>query len=333
MRELTLILTDLYLDRDACGDQAAWPRLAALEAALARGDLAPSPDWRDWVWRRIGLPRSPRMPIAAIARSVRSPPVDSERDGQWWLAQAVHLEAGVDRVYLHAESPTLSAEEWRELERGFNQVFSAARLRLVDGHGAQAYVLSASEIDADTIDPARVRGADILPALPLGAAGAVLKRLMTEIQMWLHAHPVNIARQERGAVPANGLWIWGGGKWPPQLSTAALPELRSDDGFLRGLWQIANARGEPVPPSFEALDRANAEAMIVALPGPTAASEMAAQGLSSLERDWFQPALASLRRGRIQCLQMHVNDRLLSLTRRASWRWWRRARPWYARLT
>ncbi|HJS21411.1 MAG TPA: hypothetical protein VJ764_02045 [Steroidobacteraceae bacterium] len=332
MREFTLILTDLYFDRHPSGEPPDWPRLRALEALLARGTVVASREWRAWVCQRIELPTPPRIPIAAITRSACPPPVHATPARHWWLAQGVHLEAGVDRVYLATEAPTLSGGEWRELERGFNAHFSTAGFRLVDGLDTQAYLVSGADLDADTTDPARVRGVDILQALPRGADGAALKRLMTEIQMWLHDHPVNIARAERGAVAVNGLWLWGGGQWPLEPPATTLPVLFSDDGFLRGLWQMGGAEVAPVPQSFEAIDLTQADATIVALASASAAPESAAQALLDLERNWFQPALAGLQRGRLGRLHVHINDRLLSLTRTRSWRWWRRTGPWFERL-
>ncbi len=42
------------------------------------------------------------------------------------------------------------------------------------------------------------------------------RRLLNEIQMVWHEHPVNIARAERGEVPINSLWLFGGAKgWSP----------------------------------------------------------------------------------------------------------------------
>ena len=290
-----------------------------------------SGDWRTWVWRYLGLPVPSRIPIAAIARQTES--TASALPGQWWLAQCVHLEAGVDRVYLAAESPALSGEEWRELERGFNAAFGAAGFRMVDGRDAQAHLLSTTALESDTIDPARVRGGDILQALPSGPDAAMLKRLMTEIQMWLHDHPVNIARQDLGAGAVNGLWIWGGGEWPLKPPAVTLPALRSDERFLNGLWRFAGDVGERVPQSFRRIDLAGDDAMIVALSTAPAAGARPALALMDLEGDWFQPAFAALQRGQIARLQMHVNDRLFSLTRRNSWRWWRRRRPWIEMLT
>ena len=135
----------------------------------------------------------------------------------------------------------------------------------------------------------------------------------------------DIARQERGAPMLSGLWIWGGGTLPPEPS-ATLPALRSDDAFLRGLWTMGGGEAESVPPSFQALDLARDVAMIVAVSAAQSPTKSAAQALSDLERDWFQPALAAVRGGRVGRLQLHLNDRLVSLTRWNSWRWWRRRR-------
>ena len=42
------------------------------------------------------------------------------------------------------------------------------------------------------------------------------RRLLNEIQMVWHDHPVNIARAERGEVPINSLWLFGGALgWSP----------------------------------------------------------------------------------------------------------------------
>jgi hypothetical protein len=53
------------------------------------------------------------------------------------------------------------------------------------------------------------------------------RKLLNEIQMVWHAHPVNLARTARGLPPINSLWLYGGAKgWKP--STADSPLLFSD---------------------------------------------------------------------------------------------------------
>ncbi len=333
MRELTLILTDLYVDgRPVAESVESAPRLTAFETALTRAALEGS-DWREWICRRVNLQVNVQVAVAAIARFARPTSAENSPAGQWWLAQCAHLEAGVDRLYMSAALQSLGVDEWREVECGFNDTFSAFGYRLTDGHGAQAYLVSAADLEVKTVDPARVRGGDVLRALPEGRDAAGLKRLMTEIQMWLHDHPVNIAREERGDEPVNALWIWGGGLLPEYGAVSKLPALRSNDAFLNGLWKLKGGVRAGVPHSFDAIDLAADDAMVISLacaPGP---GETPAQSMIALERAWFAPAVAALWRGQVSCLQVHANDRLFSLTRSGLWRFWRARRPWIEILT
>lgn len=57
--------------------------------------------------------------------------------------------------------------------------------------------------------------------MPAGEDGGRWRRLMTEIQMLLHMHPVNILRESQGKLPVNSLWFWGGAL----LAKPALNEL------------------------------------------------------------------------------------------------------------
>jgi hypothetical protein len=53
------------------------------------------------------------------------------------------------------------------------------------------------------------------------------RRLLNEIQMVWHEHPVNLARAERGEVPINSLWLFGGAQgWSP-TQLAVKPALQA----------------------------------------------------------------------------------------------------------
>ncbi len=333
MRELTLILTDLYVDGGSVPESPAPPRLIGLESALTHGARRETSDWRQWICSRANLQISGRVPVAAIARLARSSGAQISSAGQWWLAQCTHLVTGVGRVYLSAELQTLTRHEWQEVQRGFNETFAVAGYRLVDGDGMQAYLMSTIDLEVDTVDPARVHGGNVLDALPVGRDATVLKRLMTEIQMWLHDHPVNIARGERGVESVNALWIWGGGRLPENGAVSKLPVLRSNDAFLIGLWKLRGGVSAGVPHSLDAIDLAVDDAMVISLASTPRPGETPAQSLLALERAWFAPAVTALRRGQVSCLQVHVSDHLYSLTRSGLWRVWRARRPWIEVLT
>ena len=68
------------------------------------------------------------------------------------------------------------------------------------------------------------------------------RRLLNEIQMVWHEHPVNLARAERGELPINSLWLYGGAQgWSPaQPEAVVLSPVHIYEGlhtpYLQGDW-------------------------------------------------------------------------------------------------
>jgi hypothetical protein len=63
----------------------------------------------------------------------------------------------------------------------------------------------------ETVPLSQAAGRNVRGLLPKGAEAARWHRVFNEIQMLLFAHPVNEAREARGELPVNSLWLWGGG--------------------------------------------------------------------------------------------------------------------------
>ena len=84
----------------------------------------------------------------------------------------------------------------------------------------------------------RAGGRNIDIWLPRGATARVWRRLMNEVQMLWHTHPVNLAREQLGHPPINALWLEGA--VPAGL---AMPYQRvvSDDPILTALAQASGA--------------------------------------------------------------------------------------------
>lgn len=61
-----------------------------------------------------------------------------------------------------------------------------------------------------------------LPQAAQAPAVRALLRLQNETQMLFYTHPVNDARQARGALPINGFWISGAGAWPGTADDAGV---------------------------------------------------------------------------------------------------------------
>ena len=68
-------------------------------------------------------------------------------------------------------------------------------------------------------------GEAVAPLLPAGCPNAaLLARVMERAWEILDRHPINRARRESGALPANGIWLWAQG------TAAALPDFRERFG-------------------------------------------------------------------------------------------------------
>lgn len=97
-------------------------------------------------------------------------------------------------------------------------------------------------------------GASLIDVLPEGDAARKWRRLFSEIQVTLHAHPVNATRVAVGKLPVNALWFWGAGALPDSVDTG-LAMVASADDVVRGLAKLAGAlRVEPLPDALETAD-------------------------------------------------------------------------------
>lgn len=167
-------------------------------------------------------PQSPLGSIDPVLPPGASAP-GSVQDNSVWLADLVHLALGTDHASLitaDALAPTLKetqslldalAPVWAD--SGFTAtLIDARRLRLRLPPGLVPM----------TASPNAVAGQPLRAWWATDAASRPWRRIVNEIQMVWHDHPVNVARESRGQLPINGLWLYGGAH-PWQSPKAAAP--------------------------------------------------------------------------------------------------------------
>lgn len=212
--------------RQALGSLAL-PNLGAL---LAR--LTPTDTWGSDAYS----PHPPHHLALAALHGQAEPSVaawaaaDPQR--AWAELTPVHLAVGTDGVdLLPPAALRLSDAESADLATALQELWSAAdgwqwrslsATRWLVGHAQALDGLHAASIE-------RAAGRPIEPWLP---ESRVLRRWQNEAQMRLHHHPVNTAREARGAHAVNSVWISGIGRAnglnPAQGSTGAPPDLTVD---------------------------------------------------------------------------------------------------------
>lgn len=155
-----------------------------------------------------------------------------------WIAAAdpVYLEPQLDRLRLHALGPdALSGSEigalfdYLQRRLGDDAGYGFARL------GTRGYLRTNSPIETSAAPSEAIDGLEPDAFMPEGTGAAGYRRLLSEIEMALHDHEINVLRSEAGDTPVNSLWIWGGG-YAPELATVPHPPLFADDPMLKGYW-------------------------------------------------------------------------------------------------
>ncbi len=321
MRRVTLILSDLYLPEEITHAAPQVARLPSLDWLLRFADVERIGDWRQWLMSEVGVEH---RPIASLcAAGLAEPLADTA-----WLATPVQLEARLDHVRLVDRGLLrLPADEQSSWCSAFNEVFGP-RYCLHAG-GERAFLLTGlAPVEVGTVDPARLLGAEIGPALP-GSRAPELRRLWAEIEMWLHGSALNAARERAGSRRLSALWLWGR---EPALPSAprTTPEgctFSGGDPLVRALSRLGGN-------SVRDLDGFAAPAMP---PGHLVIERTPLTGdgndaWPALESNWFAPLRAALSEGSIDLMELVANDRVFRIGKRAAWRFWRRRRAWLESL-
>jgi hypothetical protein len=299
-------------------------RAPLLERLLAGADAStPVSDWRADAFRLISPPMTAMPGLGATALyAERGSLVDagaadgSAADRSVFVATPVHYVAEMSNVRLPADGIlSLRQSDADALAADFNRVWNDAGIRLLAGRSAAGrsadlFCIVDEPICVATRDPEDVLDRHIENDMPKGDGAPRLRRLMSEIEMWLFEHAVNRARMAAGVPAVNGLWLWGGGP--------ALTSLPPVDGWTAGddLFFKAFAAQPDLP-----RDAASAVVVIAAQPGT--------DRWCAAESSWLDRSLADLRAGRIARLGLSAGNRCFNISARWRLRFWRRPRPWW----
>lgn len=215
-------------------------------------------------------------------------------------AEPVHLVAGREDVTVAGRIDDLSEDDARTLVDALNAHFATDGLVFSAPRADAWFVAMEARPDLATVPLDAVLGSMMSPHPPTGRDARLWQRWSTEIQMLLHAHPVNRARERLGLPSFNGMWFWGGGTLADVGLVASFrahaPAGRAGD-VVRGLALAAGGEAMALPGSFEAAVEAvpatrPATHVVVVLPGVGGA-------LAGIERAWLAPAIEWLERGRL----------------------------------
>ncbi len=326
---LTLLVPELIWPEPGDDHTLGKLELPGLESLLARGKITRKPRRPQEISLAALFNEPAPAPFGALRLLGEG---DSEgRTGYWLCADPVHLRFHHERIVLaDAGAFELDLNEAHDIVTALNCEFADVGHFHV-GNARRWYLKLHQAIDHPVPPLSAVAGRRVdtsdRSALPL-------TRLINEIQMYLHGHPVNAARQQEGKPAINSLWLWGGGTLEPWAAEAAgdFTSIFADDAIASGIALARHIPGSASLAAFSDLPDAAGERPLVMLDALQAGviyedSRSWRNTLCELDHTWFRPLGNALGRqvDRITLIAPTIYGELqIEIHAGARWHFWKR---------
>jgi hypothetical protein len=234
-------------------------------------------------------------------------------------AQPIHFAAGLDRlttVVLQGQG-RMTAQESATLGSLLSEHLQSSGFELHHAANDEWLLRSELPLQLRTVTPEFAAANPRAEILPQGSDAGGLRRLMTELQMLLHEHPVNAQREARGAPAINAVWLHGEGTLS-DVASVSLPEAFGEDVYLQGIYRLHGKAVKPLP--------ADAASLLSQVHGPTVAV-IDVPDLDVLETRWLAVLSRALLTGAISKLDVWLDEWRVTADRTSLFKLWRRELP------
>lgn len=312
-----------------------------LRRMFGRGHLErfPAINTETWLCQAFEVEPGEDWPVAALTAAVDGLPAESD----WWLrADPVHLQMQRNSTrVLAAPALTLTDEEAATLTRALNAHFSGDDITIDAAHPLRWYIRQTAATEVAAPPLSAIAGQAVRGAPLTGARASHWHRVLTEAQMVLHEHPLNVDRETRGLPAVNSLLLWGGG-CRPAVPGRHFSHVWSDDALATALAVQSGAafadtpanaanwfahKPEPGSRHLVTIDRVHHAARYG---GPDAWIK----AVAAIEELWFAPLWAALERRRLGELVIVATGpgqcQRCSLQPADKFKFWRRTPDWAA---
>lgn len=266
-------------DMDAFSRTLPHEKWAATQFGLADKDPANSPPIARTAMQRLGI---------------------RGESGFWFLLQPAHLHVARDHLVLtDLRKLVLSENESQTLFQSVETLFEEDGKELVFGDAKTWFLRADDWADFLTSTPDAASGHNIDIWMPRGQGEREWRKLLNEVQMTWHMHPLNTERESRGDPAVNSLWLWGGTheRTPDSRSryqhiVSPLPWMPSSEQTFESYASVTGL-----------LDTSTSSALLVMddLMDAAMASDWSTwlDNMHRLENEWMSPLLEALRSGKI----------------------------------
>ena len=233
-------------------------------------------------------------------------------------ASPVHLGADRDTATMLAQQALeVTDQESTALLHDLNEFVKEDKL-LFFKLGAEWFLEGPNPFDIRGYPPSFVANRNASAYLPEGENSAQWRRLMSELQMLLHSHPVNMAREQVGKPSINCLWLWGGEPWLTgteitNRTNSGCHTVFADEPYAQALARYAKMDCQPLA-SFNpriAKHCVVVDTRVFDIPFPDSDVDTTADPLNtrqSLENNWLVPLCERVRENELDCLRLYNED-------------------------
>lgn len=338
--QISLLIPDLIPPAEIRDAALRGLTLPALQTLLARGErqvLVNDGGLDGWLCHAYGVDKQQDWPIAPFTLQADG---GTPGNAYWLRADPVHLKATRDQLVLvDSGAFAINQAEAETYAAAFNAHFSTDGCTLYPLRPDRWYLKLDVPPALSTQPLTAVTGKHLDPYLPRGDDSLKWHRLYNEIQMLFFSLAVNDAREARGELTVNSIWLWGGGVMPAPArqeigASWQIGKLWANDPSARALALAAACPNDSLPQTALALAGSPGNALILVehLRGAAQYGDLIGwrEGMQRLEADWFAPLLAMLKSGQLSALRIIVPGASETVewrvTRGMLWQFWRRAK-------
>jgi len=233
-------------------------------------------------------------------------------------AAPIHLKADRDTASLiPPQQLGLGASEADEIIASLNEFLSEDGIELLRDAQSGWFITGLDGLELKSFPPAFLAHRSATAFLPGGKSGGRWRRLMTEIQMLLHTHPVNTLRESQGKLPVNSLWFWGGALLPKPVMAAQSPgilhptQVYAQDTFSISLCSYLGIACRALN-EFNALSPEAANSVVIdtsLIDAWLAGDESGVRAARlAIDNQWIRPMVEQIEQSRLKQLDILTED-------------------------
>jgi hypothetical protein len=300
-------------------------RYPALEMLLSRGHRfltdSKSPD--HFRFRLFGIEPEGVLPVAALTQA-GDRYVNPGQNQYWLRLDPVTVWADMARVVMTSFGfADLDEFERNEIENVVRAVLDEEGIVLHADHPERWCIALGEPLTFGFTPLEDALGVDMAEVLPEQPESLHWRRIMNEIQIALHASPVNVRRRQIGRQEINSIWFWGGGFIPDASQHGVFETVYSDNPVTRGLAIINDSQLRKQRDIGAANFSKDGQSILIDW---LVKSRYALEELESLER-LVDRLLRHVRGGSMELVLYCGKNEGWRFRRASSKKFWRRCRP------